>query len=94
MCRGGRSTGGRAEDSGLTGREAPKLRRNRCQEFAASAEASRSRMNPSPILKPGPVSGSDRRQIELLEQVLPSLDHLLVVYPDVALARQHVDVRL
>lgn len=34
------------------------------------------------------------RQIELLEQVLSLLDHLVVVYPDVALAGKDVDVGL
>ena len=39
-------------------------------------------------------SGSAPREIELLEQILPLLDDLIVIDPDIAPAREDVDVRL
>ena len=44
------------------------------------------------LVTPAPVSGDAGRQVELVQQVLPRGNHLLVVDPHVASAREHVDV--
>ena len=46
------------------------------------------------LLEPAEPDPRAFNQIELLQQILPALDHLVVVYPDIALAREDIDVRL